>query len=172
MGARRMRFRGWSRNATFQSPDRIGLRRAGSTFQFCEKWPAGLLKLFLQSLRAITVRAGPGLGAILVAAIPASMRVLDAEQVEVFLPIRTLLLQRDRTKTGFHPMGRSIRRRASLLHIVKVFVTRDGTAPERPIGNRLDQRLLLAGFDFGFHEVTNAGNIPRLRKDADLEEVC
>jgi len=62
----------------------------------------------LQSPGAIAVTARPRLRTVQIAAILAIVRVLDAEQLEIFLPIRPLLRQRRRTETGLHPVRHAV----------------------------------------------------------------
>ena len=50
-------------------------------------------ELSLQTLGTIAVLAGPRLRSVLVAALPAVMRIPDLDQLEVLLPIRPLLLK-------------------------------------------------------------------------------
>ena len=82
------------------------------------------MPLRLQPFRAIAVAAGPGIGAVPITAILAVVGVFDAEQFEIFLPIRPLFLQWRGAETGLNPMRGAVVGDAGLLHIVKVLITR------------------------------------------------
>jgi len=91
---------------------------------------------------AIAIAAGPRLGAVQVPAIPAGVRVLDADQLEITFPIRAFLFQRRGTETGFDPMGSAIRGGTSLFHVVLILVTRKPTrGPQRAIVDGLQKGL-------------------------------
>src|SRR5205809_3372240 len=59
-----------------------------------EKRLVGILQLFFKPRRAVTIAAGPGLGAVLVAAFAAVMRVLHFNEVKILFPVRRLFLER------------------------------------------------------------------------------
>ena len=63
-------------------------------------------EFFLQVLRAIAVAAGPRLCSVFVPAIASRVRILYADQFEIFFPIRTLFRKRRIAEASFHP-GRS-----------------------------------------------------------------
>src|ERR1044072_6945116 len=88
------------------------------------------------------------------------MSVLHAEEVEILLPKRPLLVERRIAETGLHPGRNASGIDARLLHVVLVFVARDRAFPERVIIDRLEQRLLLSRFYTDFDEVTH-GKIKR-----------
>ena len=56
-------------------------------------------KFLFQLLRAIAIAARPQFGPGFVPAVAARMRVLDAEQIKIFLPVTALLRERRITKT-------------------------------------------------------------------------
>ena len=86
--------------------------------QVFEKRVARTRKFLLQARRAGAITTRPRFGAIQVAAVRASVCVLDADQIEILFPVRPLLLQRFRAKANFHPMRRAIGCNASILHVV------------------------------------------------------
>ena len=114
-----------------------------------------LAQALFEAFGAIAVAARPGLGAVPVAAIFAIVRVFDAEEVEIFFPVRTLLLKRRRAETGFDPMGRAVVAEASLLHVVEVFVAGDGALAERVVADGLQKSLVVAGFHASFDEIAH-----------------
>src|SRR5690242_16973473 len=90
--------------------------------QLAQEGFPGFLQPLLEAASAIAVRAGPGFAAVFVPAIFPAVRVLDFEQLEKFLPVRTLLGERRRAKTGFDPVGRAVGGEARLFEVVKIFV--------------------------------------------------
>ena len=110
----------------------------------------------MPSPRAVAVATRPRLGAVLMAAVAPRVRVFDAEQLEVFFPIRPLFGQRRVAETGLDPSRDAAVIDPRLLHIVDVFVAGDGTFTERPSVNRAQQRPLAVGFHARFDQITHA----------------
>jgi hypothetical protein len=100
-----------------------------------EKRITPLGELFFESLRAIALTARPWLLAIQVAAIFACMRILYAEQFEIFLPIGPFLCEWRRAETNFDPTDRAIAIEPGIFHIAEIFIASDGTASQRPFVN-------------------------------------
>src|SRR6478672_3956637 len=67
-----------------------------------ERFPLTAQSVF-QLPRTIAIAACPRLDAVFVPAIPAGMRVLYAEELEIFFPIRSLFCQRRIAETGLDP---------------------------------------------------------------------
>jgi hypothetical protein len=105
-----------------------------------EGLPAGP-ELCLQPPGAVALGTGPWLGTVPVAAIAPCVRILDGEQLEVFLPISTFFGERSWAETHFHPMNCSIVVPARAFHITEVFVTGNGAAPKGFIADRTEQIL-------------------------------
>src|SRR5579862_642503 len=74
-------------------------------------------QLPFQTLGAIAVLAGPRLRSVLIATLPAIVRILDLDQLEVLLPIGPLFLQRTRTVANLNPTGRAVWTEPGLLHV-------------------------------------------------------
>jgi len=91
---------------------------------------AALTQAFFEPMRAVAVGAGPGLGAVPVAAILAIVGVFDAEEFEVFLPIGTLLLEWSRAKAGFDPMGCAVVGDSGMFEVVEVLIAGDRALAE------------------------------------------
>ena len=89
---------------------------------------------FLKPFRAIAIAACPRLSAVFVTAILPVVRVLDAQELKVFLPIRSLFLQRSGAVADLHPMRDAVPANARLLRVVQVFLARDRTLSERAVG--------------------------------------
>ena len=123
--------------------------------EFLQEGFAFLALALFEAFGAIAVGAGPGLGAVQIAAVFAIVRVFDAEEVEIFFPVRTLLLKRRWAETGFDPMGSAVVPEASLLHVVEVFITRDGALAEGAVADGLEEGLVVAGFHAGFDEIAH-----------------
>ena len=64
------------------------------------------------------------------------MRVSNAEQIKILLPIRPFFLQRSGTKAHFHPRADAVFCNAGLVHILIVFVTRHGSPAQGARFNR------------------------------------
>ena len=92
---------------------------------------------------------------------PPRVRILHAEQVEIFFPIRPLFRQRRITKTGLDPLRHALFVYARLLHVVEVFGAGDRALPERFVFDRTDKCAFLSQFYQGFHEITHEPNIAR-----------
>ena len=118
-------------------------------------------QFFLELLRAITLAAGPRFCSIFVTAIAARVRILHAEQVEIFFPIRPLFRERRITKTGLDPSRHALFVYARLLHVIEVFVAGDRALPERFIFDRTDKCAFLSRFYLGFYEIAHERNIAR-----------
>ncbi len=118
--------------------------------QLLQKCLPALRQVFLQSFRAITVRAGPWLCPIQVAAVLAVVGLFDTDQLEIFLPIRPLFLQRRGAETGFDPMRCAIFADPRMLKIVNIFVARNGSASQRAVLDGTKQILLPPMFNPGF----------------------
>lgn len=82
---------------------------------------------FFQAGGAIAIAAGPRFAPVFVAAIAPGMRVTHAQELEIFLPIRTLLRERRIAKASLDPMRDALLIEPRLFHVEKVFVARDGT---------------------------------------------
>jgi hypothetical protein len=76
----------------------------------------------LQAYGAIAVIAGPMFGSVPVAAAAPCVRVLDFQQVEIFLPVRTLFRERCGTVTDFNPLDAAVFHLASGLHVAKILI--------------------------------------------------
>jgi RNA polymerase sigma factor (sigma-70 family) len=105
----------------------------------CEERFAGNRQFLLESFRAITIAAGPGLGSVFMPAIAPRMGILHAQQIKVLLPIRTLLLERSRAETGLHPVRRPVCIHAGVSHVMLVLVTGDRAQAECAVLDRLQQ---------------------------------
>ena len=104
-------------------------RRCLNHLPFCakrfQKRFALVPKLLFKFRCAIAVAAGPGFGPVFVTAVPPGMGIFHAQEIKVFLPIRSFFGQRGIAETSLDPSGNAIRVQARLVHIVNVFVTRD-----------------------------------------------
>jgi len=126
-----------------------------SRAQFFEKRRALRGEALLEFLRAITIATGPRFRSVLVAARAAGVRILDAEQLKILFPIRALLRQRRITKAGLNPGGDTLITYPRLLHVIQVFISRDGVFPKRATVDRAKQTAFSARFYAAFHEVTH-----------------
>ena len=120
-----------------------------------QKRLARALELFFKSARAIALRARPRFSAVQITAVPTCVRIFDADQIEVFLPVRSLFLERNPAEANLHPMRNAVVRYPRLLHIPEILVARDGAAAEPAIFNRPEQSLLFAGLHSCFHQISH-----------------
>ena len=90
-------------------------------------------------------------GAVFVPAVFSRMSVFDTDEIEIFLPIRTFLLERDSAETGFYPVRRAVLRNSGLFHVMQVFISGDRAASQRAVGNGLKQWCGATGFKPCFH---------------------
>jgi len=89
--------------------------------QDIQEWRACFLQSCFKSGGAVAISAGPRLGAILVAASPPVMRILYSDEVEKFLPVRALFLQRRRAVADFDPARGLVRKKSRVVHVANVF---------------------------------------------------
>ncbi len=82
-------------------------------------------QLRFQFLRAIAITTRPRLTSIFVTAIPPGVRVFNAQQGEIFLPVRTLLRQRRIAEASLNPGSYTGCVHPGLVHIIYVLVPGD-----------------------------------------------
>src|SRR5260370_41407822 len=103
----------------------LRLRPRAQIVQEFQEWLARILQLLFQPRGAVAISAGPRLRAVLVAAFTTVVSVLDLDQVEILLPIRTLLLQRPRAIPDFDPAHRLVCPNPHLVQHAQVFALAD-----------------------------------------------
>jgi RNA polymerase sigma factor (sigma-70 family) len=88
--------------------------------------------------------------------------VLDTEQVKIFFPIGTFLIQWGCAKAGFNPLNRPGGVRSRLLHVMLVFITRDGAAAQTAVLDGFQKCPILAFLNPSFDKITHnaRANIP------------
>jgi len=91
----------------------------------------------------------------LVAASTTVMRILYSDEVEIFLPVRALFLQRRRAVADFDPARGLVRKKSRIVHVAKVFSLSHGTLAQCAAVDSFEQRTLAAGFHTGFHVVSH-----------------
>src|ERR1700686_1287126 len=94
---------------------------ARTTVQQFKEGLARVLQFCFEARRAVAISAGPGLGAVLVAAFAPVVGVLHLHQLKILLPVRTLFLQRCGAITDFDPAHRLVGTSPSLIHVPQVF---------------------------------------------------
>ena len=92
-------------------------------------------------LRTVAVTTRPRLGAVLVSALGARVRVLDVFEVEELFPVRALFRERRCAEAGLHPLYAAVRELARLRHVAEVLVAGDRALAERAILDRAPERL-------------------------------
>ena len=124
------------------------------------------MKLFFKAARAVALATSPRFLAVQVSTIPVAVRIFDAEQLKVPFPVRTLLRERRGTKTDFDPPRSTVLTHAGVVHVVQVFIARDGALTQRPIGDALQKGLFTAGFNSCLYQVTHLIWVRLLRPDS------
>jgi hypothetical protein len=104
-------------------------------------------QLSLQALRAIAGLAGPRLGSVIIPALPAIMRVLHLDQIEVLLPVGSLFLEGSRTIANLNPAGSAVLAKSGFAHVPQVLAFGYGTIAQGSVFNRLGEETVrrLAG---------------------------
>src|SRR2546425_11416894 len=101
----------------------------------------------LEACRAVAVTAGPRLRPVLVTTPAAGVRVLDADEIEVLLPVWAFLLKRRGAEAGLHPLHAPVGQLPGAAHVVLVFIAGHGPGAERALVDRAIERGALSGFD-------------------------
>jgi hypothetical protein len=128
--------------------------------QLGEKRFALTRDLPLQLLSAVAIAASPRLCPVFVSAISSRMGILNRQQLEVFFPIWTFLLEWWIAETSFHPRRYASRIDPRLRHVVLILAAGDRALAERLIIDRPKQRLFLPWFNASFDEIAH-GDRPR-----------
>jgi hypothetical protein len=124
-------------------------------FERFEKGLASFGEALFETAGAIAIGAGPGFGALFMAAIFAVMRVLHIQEVEKLFPIRTFFGKRRGAVAGFHPARDAVITDTGVLHIVEIFATGDGATAEGSVANGGEEGFFPPGFDAGFDQITH-----------------
>jgi hypothetical protein len=78
-------------------------------------------------LGAVAVAARPWFSSVRISAVLAGVRILDAKEMEILLPIGPFLLQGTGAKAHFDPRTHAISLDAGSGHILQIFIARDRT---------------------------------------------
>src|ERR1044071_7384774 len=132
-----------------------GTARGNVFLQPFEERLSLIAQFLFQLCRAIAFTAGPRFRSVLMPAISTRMCVLNARQVEIFFPIRSLLGQRRIAETGLHP-PRHAALDPGLGHVMKIFVPRDRALAESAVLYGRKERLGLIWFELCLDEITHA----------------
>lgn len=125
-----------------------------------EKGVTGLSEPLFESLCAIASAACPWVLAVQVAAVFASVCVLNAEHFKIFFPIGTFLGEWCWAKANLYPTDHASLIDASVLHVLKIFVAGDRALSQRPFINGPHQSTCVPRFHACFNEVAHAtGNV-------------
>jgi len=89
------------------------------------------------------------------AAVPARVRVLDRKQLEIFLPVGSLFLQRRIAEAGLDPARLALSRDARLLHVVQILIAGNRAFPKRAVRDRTEQSRLAPRLESRFHQITH-----------------
>src|SRR5438128_1061866 len=107
--------------------------------------PAFCRQTGFEAKGAVAVDAGPRFGPVHIAAPTASVCVLNPFEIEIFLPVITLLGERCGTEAHFHPLHPTIIVLTRGRHVAQVLVAGNGSSTEYSVVNRLGERGGLAG---------------------------
>jgi hypothetical protein len=108
-----------------------------------EKRLAEVPELLFQPLGAIAIAARPWLGAILIFAAPAIVRILNSRQFEILFPIGPLFEKRCRAVANLHPARCLILAEPRLSHIPQVLAFRYRPFAESPVLDGFEKLSLL-----------------------------
>ena len=100
----------------------------------------------LEPLGAITIATCPRLRSVFLPAVSARVRVLNAQEFEIFLPIRSFFRERWIAKADLDPSRNAVFVDARLLHVLEVFVTGDRTTAKGALINRAQERVFFFRF--------------------------
>jgi len=93
------------------------------------------------------------------------MRILNAQELKILLPVGPLFLQRWIAEAALDPRGHADFIQARLLHVVQIFTAGDRAATECPFINGVKKGGLFARFDLRFDEKTHRENVSRITPD-------
>ena len=113
------------------------------------------MKSPLEFGRAVAVVAGPGLGAVLVAAFAPVVGVLHAGEIEIFFPVGSFFLKRRRTVTNFNPSCRLVFAQTRLVHIAKIFALGNRTLAQGSAFDGAEQVGFAARLNVGSNEISH-----------------
>jgi hypothetical protein len=153
----------------------ISPRRAGKSMlpflsaERVQERRSGRFQILLQPRGAIAVAARPGLGAILVAALAAVVRILHFCEVEVFFPIRPFFLQRRGTVADFHPAHGLVSAKPRFAHVAQIFALGNGALPQGLVLNGLKQIAFAAGLNAGSNQIAHGNSVFCRMTQADDE---
>src|SRR5262249_25717305 len=101
------------------------------------------------------VATRPRLGAVQVTTAVPAVRVLDAHQLEVFLPVRPLFLQRLSAEADLDPADAAVVAQPGLLHVPHVFVAGHGPLARGAVFDGQQQVGFAAGFDTRGYQIAH-----------------
>jgi hypothetical protein len=110
---------------------------------------------FFEAGGTIAIAAGPGFGAVFVAAFAAVVGVLNFGQIEKFLPVRLFFLKRRGAIADFDPASGVVVEDAGVAHVAKVFAFGDRAATQGFVFDGLEEGGFAAGFDTGSDEIAH-----------------
>src|SRR5262249_16837035 len=128
------------------------------------EWPAFGREFFLELFRAIATAARPRFRAIDVAAAAARMRLLDFEEVKIFLPVGSLFSEWLVAIADLDPLHPAVFELARFSHVSEVFTARNRSPAQRSIENRTGKCFRSSGFYFCGNEVAHLGKLYQSRE--------
>src|SRR5713101_634482 len=84
-------------------------------------------QLFFELAGAVASAAGPGFGAVQVAATAAGVGILDSDQVKKLFPVGPFFLERHVAEADLDPADLALGAQAGLLHVAEILVAGHGT---------------------------------------------
>ena len=96
------------------------------------------------------------------------MRVLNAQELKILLPVRPLFLQRRIAEAALDPRGHAAVIQARLLHVVQIFTAGDRAATKCPFINGTKKGGFLARFDLRPYEIAHRKTYHGLRPIGSL----
>ena len=85
----------------------------------------------------------------------AGMRILNAQELKILVPVRPLFLQRRIAEAALDPRGHAAFIQARLHHVVQIFIAGDRAATESPFINSVKKGGFFAGFDLRLYDIAH-----------------
>ena len=83
------------------------------------------------------------------------MRVLHLDEIEIFLPVRPLFLERRRAVAHLDPLDRAVAQAARAFHVAQIFAAGNRTGAERAVFDGIGERLLASCFHPSCHQIAH-----------------
>jgi hypothetical protein len=104
---------------------------------------------------AIAIVTGPAPGAIQILAAVARVRVLNLQEIEVLLPVRTFFLKRRGTVANCNPLNATILELTGFSHISEILISGHRASAKGSLLNGTVESFFLSGRYFRSYEIAH-----------------